>query len=323
MGGAASVFEKFKNSYSLTAGLRMSPQEFEREVNDEIKQLEKHFDHIGQPYNNNKYSGLTRYALATTSRVGGHYLGQLLGNSGSGSPLEYLGSWEIENFYRDRSESTRRPSLNDYWDGRFHAASAQGTPFGIKLNLRNVFSLVAYDALPFGPRGWKWVYLYREDVIAQAISFTLAQVTGEWHSIERARASSVRDVDLDQVENNLITLFKARAGWDALFSLFEIKPLMISYEEIDRDVLGCLQKVRSYLGLSNAQLRLAPFEMLQKQAGPLSMKIKDRFMRERLPFLSAREPWDLSKPPPSAAPPRYSRRPPSGLLPWSVPPGPG
>lgn len=197
-----------------------------------------------------------RYVLATTSRVGGHFLSQLLTGLGAGEPLEYFGSFE-----HGRLTGGAPIDWSEYIDTLYRHRSTNGV-FGVKMGFLNLVPFLVHKSWHGQFADWRWVYLQRDDVLAQAASMVKATQTGEWSFAE----NKCGRYDPMQLWEAVRFLMRDRMRWDLFFSIFGIQPLRVTYEEIDRDVVAAADRVRLYLGLDNRHLSLNGIDMMKKQA---------------------------------------------------------
>ncbi len=110
----------------------------------------------------------------------------------------------------------------------------------------------AFEAV-FGPA--TFIYLRRDDVLAQAVSLHRAVQSGLWHKApdgtEIERQSDPQDpvYDRDTLSATIAGFEEDARGWRTWFTAEGIKPLELSYDALARDPLGMLQDVLEYLGL--------------------------------------------------------------------------
>lgn len=197
-----------------------------------------------------------RYVVATTSRVGGHFLSQLLKGLGAGDPLEYFGSFE-----HGRLTGGVPMNWSEYIDTLYRHRSVNGV-FGVKMSFLNLVPFLVHKSWHGQFADWKWVYLQRDDVLAQAASLVKAEQTGEWSYAGNKDGT----YDPPQMWAAVRLLMRDRMRWDLFFSIFGIQALRVTYEEIDRDVVAVANRVRLYLGLNNSHLSLNGIDFMRKQA---------------------------------------------------------
>ncbi len=129
-----------------------------------------------------------------------------------------------------------------------------------------------------------FVYVYRPDVVSQAVSFWRAVQTQVW----RGRPDPVRDARATYHAGaiaHVVTLLRAQEqGWRTWFAEEEIKPMEIAYPVLWRNLTQVVGTILEELGLDP---RLAPHPVLERQADQRSDEWVDRYRadaeREGLP----------------------------------------
>jgi LPS sulfotransferase NodH len=170
------------------------------------------------------------YAICTQPRSGSNLLCQYLSSTDQlGYPLEYF-----------EGASRRALGLPDYPDAPELQVDAilriGATPNGIyavKL-FASQFATISrrlrwLDVLP----NLHFVYLSRDDLLGQAISWARAMQTAQYRSTQPAKGAAVYDADL--IRSLLMTVVRERAEWEAFFARTGVGPLRITYERFLED----------------------------------------------------------------------------------------
>jgi LPS sulfotransferase NodH len=101
-------------------------------------------------------------------------------------------------------------------------------------------------------RGAKFIYLYREDLLAQAVSFHISQLTGRW-GIGSGDVTKIisekKFFDNTAINNTLRMIADQDRDWRLFFAYSNIAPLFLSYESLISDISGALQKIALRFGL--------------------------------------------------------------------------
>jgi trehalose 2-sulfotransferase len=129
-----------------------------------------------------------------------------------------------------------------------------------------------------------FVYVYRPDVVSQAVSFWRAVQTRVW----RGRPDPVRDARATYHAGaiaHVVTMLRAQEkGWRTWFAEEEINPIEIAYPVLWRNLTQVVGTILGELGLDP---RLAPHPVLERQADQRSDEWVDRYRadaeREGLP----------------------------------------
>jgi trehalose 2-sulfotransferase len=96
------------------------------------------------------------------------------------------------------------------------------------------------------------VYLWREDVVAQAVSWARAEQTDIWYeTIEEQQPQPRAEPSFDraQVDELVATIEQHNQAWRDWFADVGVQPHEVRYEELDRDPTVATRDVLSYLDL--------------------------------------------------------------------------
>jgi LPS sulfotransferase NodH len=250
--------------------------------------LGSYFKDYCSAYGSSEYDGLSRYILATTSRVGGHFIGQILASTGMGQPHEFLSDYHLSTYLSKSADHKDSETIDNYWNSLFSETyreqGANGS-FGIKLPFSFILPFIKHGNFPFGFKNWKWIYIYRRDVISQGISLYIAEKASSWNSFEgqeKINNLRIEDCDIDKVLNAIQIIINERYRWDLFFSLFGIPHLDIAYEDMLEDVLGETAKIRQFIGLKNHNLNFKNLDLLMKQEAPIYLELREKIINVTL-----------------------------------------
>ena len=212
------------------------------------------------------------YFVCATPRTGSSLLLGLLESTGlAGRPESYFRQPD-EQQWADRwgIPGPGHPAFD--YAAFVRAARAAGTTpngiFGAKLmwgTLDEVVTKLAPDTTgadlgvleaAFGEV--RFVYLHREDVLAQAVSWLRAEQTGTWQASAPAgpgTPASEPRYDAAGVTALLATIAEHNAAWREWFAAYRITPYEITYERLTADLAGTTRGVLTYLGLDPAAAR--------------------------------------------------------------------
>ncbi len=105
----------------------------------------------------------------------------------------------------------------------------------------------------FGPA--RYIYLSREDIVAQAVSYLRAEQTGLWHvhtdgsERERLKKASAPVYDAPAILALVVEIEDHNAAWLNWFTRWEIEPLWLTYEALSSEPQITLASVLSALDL--------------------------------------------------------------------------
>ncbi|KWI26570.1 Stf0 family sulfotransferase [Burkholderia stagnalis] len=209
-----------------------------------------------------KQSGIERtYTIAFTPRCGSTVLSNALMNAGLGRPTEYFqypyteqspfGKVPGEDFSRDFETLVLDKSANGVFgskimhDHRAHLDDWLGS------------SIHGYSTLDDILPNHRWIYVRREDSIAQAVSLFIADETGVWHMPTSDNADMpAPDVRYDffAILAKLMMLQSHEANWEAYFRKAGIHPLRTTYETLSTAPAEFLAAVAGHLDVPADQL---------------------------------------------------------------------
>lgn len=98
----------------------------------------------------------------------------------------------------------------------------------------------------------RFVYLRREDAVAQAVSLVRAEQTNVWHDpVQSTRAEPDQEAqyDLDLIHRRVQEIDQHNAAWQRWFSALGIGPYQVTYEELAADPVGITHRILDFLGL--------------------------------------------------------------------------
>jgi trehalose 2-sulfotransferase len=199
------------------------------------------------------------YLVCATSRSGSNLLcGLLRGTGVAGRPDTYFGHERVP-----------------CWTGRWgvsgpveyvHAAIREGTGangvFGAKvlwLHLPNVLAkLEAVQGQDVEERvllertfpGLRFVWIQREDVVAQAVSFAKAMQTDQWTSLAPRRPDRAPRFDFEQIHRAVGEIEEQNAAWRRWFRANGITPFDVRYEGLAADMEGVTRRLLEFLGVA-------------------------------------------------------------------------
>lgn len=185
------------------------------------------------------------YVVCTTQRTGSNFLLQLLSSTGVlGKPLDYF-----------NAPGRRKKGWVDYPNDRArqleivvsHGATNNGV-YG--------FKLFAYDFDTLAPIPWtkylpnlRWIFLYRTDLLGQAISLALAKETDNWRSTDGERiAPPFNAVAVDQ---EVTGISRDNADWLTYFARNALEPLMLRYEDVVDAPDVAVRSIASLVGVES------------------------------------------------------------------------
>jgi len=243
------------------------------------------------------------YVVASTPRTGSTLLCRLLWDLGRvGAPKEYLNPMQMRDWEIRLGESAwqrficgclRGPAvgllrlrrwtpeeLRRYLERIRERRTSAGGLFGIKLHRHHFDQLfgpgkAAFDEV-VSPR--QWIFLRREDRVAQAVSWARALQSGRWASHQKFGLPVV--YRRRQIQRLIELVDVQEAAWETFFSAHEIEPLRLRYEDLSEDREQSLRNVLDFLGVEGAAEIALPDPDLERQSDDINQRWIERFRSE-------------------------------------------
>lgn len=192
---------------------------------------------------------------------------------------------DVEGYFVDKVMFHYTPQISAFIEGTYRAAKPCFT-----------FSPELFDGFYDAFRDATWVYIYRRDVFAQAVSMYIAEATEVWERrVTEPRPSDpsalLTNYDFEKLRRYLQAFLEEREQWQKFFRYYGIQPITITYEEAAAGYPGYLKELLTHIGLAMVE---RPWQRrLVKLGGRLNeewaaLLRKDLMLdrREANPFLS-------------------------------------
>ena len=203
------------------------------------------------------------YAICTEPRSGSNLLCQYLSSTDQlGYPLEYFNGPGRRAF--GLPDFPDAPELQI--DAILRVGATPNGVYAVKL-FASQFATFSrrvrwIDGLP----NLHFVYLRRDDLLGQAISWARAIQTGQYRSTQPAERVAAYDADL--IRSQLMAIVRERAQWEAFFARTGIKPLRISYERFLEDRASHVDLVAELVDVENPVVDHRKIDLvIQRDAG--------------------------------------------------------
>ena len=220
--------------------------------------------------------------ICSTPRTGSTLLGRVLAASGLfGSSVEYLHHKHLGNIARRFNivEADGNVDLPTYFSRLYaHRTSANGV-FGIKCHYDQFAPFVAgkrwMQILP----DVKFVYIIRQDILAQAISLTIATQTNSF----RADIAGTKEANYsrEQIQKWIHYIADLNRHWRIFFGEHGIRPYYLTYEDFVARPQEISVEIGKYVGVDVGDaLFSAENTTMKKQRDSISDIWKERFLSE-------------------------------------------
>lgn len=193
------------------------------------------------------------YVIASSPRVGSTLLCDLLGRTARlGVPTEYFNPSRMGPLARRFGllSADGRVPVGPYLSALFRHRTGPSGFFGLKLQWRQGVDCWHAPELQRLLRNSRFLWIRRDDVLGQAISFAIARTTNQWH--DRQGAADGRkpaEFSARAVHDALQYILWENWGWSQFFKANGIVPLAFTYEALVADVNGLCQRICRHVGL--------------------------------------------------------------------------
>ena len=207
--------------------------------------------------------------ICATPRSGSTLLCDLLAGTGqAGAPNSFYRRQSIPNWVRrwaldpdapdfDRTYLTVARQMGTAGTGMFGMRQMWDHKVEMDKRLANLFpDLSEMDRLREAFGTIRFLYLRREDAVAQAVSRAKAEQSGLWHQhadgTTREQVGARREPTFDRAQ---IAAFVAEAEadnqrWEGWFTVNNISPLCLTYETLAADPQATLDRITEDIGLA-------------------------------------------------------------------------
>lgn len=247
--------------------------------------------------------------ICSTPRSGSYMLCRYMINAGLGVPHEYFNPinmrqiaprfglsvaglrwrrrtpWDQVPFSRAaRARKAEVDFLATYVDVLIRRR-CQGGIFAAKIHFDQYLKVLDN---PIGDKlldGGLFIQLYREDLLAQAISTQFANLTGKWDIDDtRATAPAAQPdfFDISGIDQTLEGLAEHDRCWRTFLARNGLTPMTISYERLCEDPAGLVARIARRVGFGPGALRRGYNEVGERAAGDPGLPSKHEVARRYL-----------------------------------------
>jgi trehalose 2-sulfotransferase len=236
----------------------------------------------GEKFDFEEYEGKPEksYIICSTGRSGSTLLCSLLTNTGMmGSPHEYFMAPHAQPLI-ERFNVPTKPQMmwNDYFDALVRHRTSPNGVFGIKSHFKEFQPNFESKEIQNYFGDLKYIRIHRRNMVAQAISFSIAYQTNQWTSHGTEEKSPV--YDFDEINNARKYIENDDSLWQQLLAVNAITPCVVYYEDILDKPSKEIQRVIDFVGVEASISIDLESASLKKQATPLNLEWEERFNRE-------------------------------------------
>jgi len=212
---------------------------------------------------------LSKLVIISPPRTGSSMLCRLLLGAGIGVPHEYFNEFHIRHLARrfgiadaNNPLALSPKAMQEYLQYIFDFRSRNNV-FVTKLQHKQYRLFVENKIASALFSGAKLVYLTRKDVLAQAVSWHFAELTGCWNfeqPTQNLQNHKAAFYDFAAISYCLDEILAEQVLWEYFFHKNRLLPLRISYEDLQDDPLGIVREVAEHAGVSRAHVSLVDDE---------------------------------------------------------------
>lgn len=214
--------------------------------------------------------------IASTGRCGSHMLGHALHQTNSfGFPLEYLNpanllEWKRRLGIRDTHEAVREIQRR--------RTSPNGV-FGIKVHYPHLQMIGGFTGLKELLPDAQYIVLTRSNVLAQAVSLTIAGQTGVWIAGQPA-VKKDPTYRYDDVAYNLRRIILDTASWRYTLAAHGCNRLEMDFESVRSDLSDSIRRIAEFVGVTLQAKDVPVDQATKKQGNSLNAEWVDRFLHD-------------------------------------------
>jgi len=129
--------------------------------------------------------------------------------------------------------------------------------------------------------GSTWIFIDRDDVVAQAISLYFASTTSTWrkrlgHPFEAPDYEQI-PYDFPQIKSLMDALVAEKSHWAEFFQHYGLDPIRITYEHA---VEGFPDYLSEVFGALRLPMQPSRPRLLQKMGGAANQRLAERFRED-------------------------------------------
>lgn len=222
------------------------------------------------------------YIVASSYRCGSTYLCRCLWRTGvMGAPWEYLNDDHHQmQFMWTRVGATK---LSDYVHKLMSCRTSSNGVFGLKAHFHHFetatqnWTAMVETMQALGPL--KFIYVTRDDVVAQAVSMAKAIQTNAWMSFLRPRRMPLF-YDFEFINACMEEIERQNEGWRSWFSEHGVEPLRVRYEDLIAGESLIIDRVVRFLGAENDEAEHVDLPEVEPQSDATNSEWIRRFRAE-------------------------------------------
>lgn len=190
------------------------------------------------------------YLICSTGRCGSTLLCTLLIDSQvMGIPHEYFNfdDHAMPLIRRFGVSTTPTILLDEYVEKVTRYRTTKNGVFGFKAHINQAALLINNNLLYKYFPGIKFIHVTRNDVIRQAVSYSIAAQTNKWSSHGVAKNKPI--YNREEIQSKLKIIQEQNMEWQRIFGIYKVKPLKVAYEDLIKDTHAVCEKICRFVGI--------------------------------------------------------------------------
>ena len=172
-------------------------------------------------------------------------------------------------------------SPSDYIPKLLARRTSRNGVFGMKAHFHHFEAfLKAYPELLEVLSPMTFIYISRQDKIAQAVSMAKALQTGQWTSRMEAGPGARLRYDFAMIANCLNDIARQDPDWRRWFDANGVTPHQVTYDDLTADADAVVRDIVGLLGVHNDEPDVVDLPPVNKQGDETSEEWTERFERE-------------------------------------------
>lgn len=218
------------------------------------------------------------YIIASSARSGSNFLSWQLWNSGVlGAPCEYLNPNFEMHMMMNRLKAS---SPADYLAKLLVCRTSSNGIFGLKAHFHNFEAFLKdYPAFLERLAPVSFIYISREDKVAQAVSMAKAYQTAAWTSTMKGNQGASR-YDRALIAKCLKEIEQQETNWLTWFEAQHVEPFKVTYEELSADTASVVADIVAFLDAQDDKPEEIIVPAGEKQGDQTNVEWIERFKHE-------------------------------------------
>jgi trehalose 2-sulfotransferase len=220
------------------------------------------------------------YAICASPRSGSSLLCDLLEQAGVlGRPEEFFNPDSFRRPFLER-HGLGELAVDEYLEQLRAEFTTPNGVFGMKLMPVHVQELLRSPRLHGELRDWRYVWLRRDDVVGQAVSWYVAAETGEWDLVEKEPSGASVAYDREQIAGYLDQINADSSAWTEFFAVNRLDFLVVRYEDLLEDANAACRRICAFCGVETDHEFALERSWFRRQRNGLGEELVRRFAAE-------------------------------------------